>query len=301
MLEIRQLKYLDAVYRYRSFTQASKELFVTQSAISIGIKNLEEELGVKLLIRSSKNIIFTPEGEELILYAQRILRECQNAENRMVDLSNTKKQVLRLGFSPTLGVSIQAFLLSAEFRNRFPTASIYLDEGFMRYQVDKVKQDVLDLTYNALPMLGEDCTNLKLIPITEEEIFAVMLPSHHLAQYDRIPIAKLDQENIALLDDGSLVRRLLMEQVSQAGVTPYIRSSHNQVFCMLNIIKLGNYVGFLNASNPHMAQYLTDSGLIIRPLEPSIKFKVGFTLKENRHLPEIAKELIENVKSRGLT
>ena len=297
MLEIRKLMYLDAVYRHRSFTQASKELFVTQSALSIGIRNLEQYLGVTLLTRSSTQISFTPEGEEFILYAQRILQECREAENRMSDLSDSKAQTLHIGFSPTLGTDIQAYLLSAEFSHQHPLASVYFDEGFMNYQIEKIKQETLDLSYNALPSFKDAPEDLELIKVTEEEIFAVMLPSHPLAQCRQIEIAQLGDENIALLDDGSLIRHLVLERLGQSGVIPHIRSSHNQVFCMINVIKMGNYIGFLNASNTYMANYLMDSGLLVRPLHPTVKFDVGFILKKHRHIPKLAKELIEFVKS----
>ena len=66
---------------------------------------------------------------------------------------------------------------------------------------------------------------------------------------------------------------------------------------MINVIKMGNYIGFLNASNTYMANYLMDSGLLVRPLHPTVKFDVGFILKKHRHIPKLAKELIEFVKS----
>ena len=297
MLEIRKLIYLDAVYRHRSFTQASKELFVTQSALSIGIRNLEQELGVTLLTRSSGKITFTPEGEEFILYARRILQECQAAENRMSDLSDSKAQTLHIGFSPTLGTDIQAYLLSSEFSRQHPLASVYFDEGFMNFQIEKIKQETLDLSYNALPSSNDAADDLNLIKITEEEIFAVMLPSHPLAQFNQIGISQLADENISLLDDGSLIRHLVLKQLGNSGIIPHIRSSHNQVFCMINVIKMGNYIGFLNASNEYMTNYLTDSGLILRPLYPSVKFDVGFILKKRRHIPRLSKELIDFVRS----
>ena len=61
MLDLRRLQYLDAVYRYRNFTRASEELFVSQSTISVAIKAMEEELGVKLIIRTPKEVTFTYE------------------------------------------------------------------------------------------------------------------------------------------------------------------------------------------------------------------------------------------------
>ena len=141
MLETRQLLYLDAIFRHRSFTKASQELFVSQSTLSIAIKNLERELGVKLLIRSSKHIAFTPEGEELMLYSQRILRELREAQERMSDLSDTRERALHIGFSPTLGQNIQSYLYSPDFIRAFPQGyDTYLKIAFGDYMTPPPKE-----------------------------------------------------------------------------------------------------------------------------------------------------------------
>ena len=80
MLDIKRLQYLEAVYRYHNFTRASEELFVSQSAISMAIKSLEADLGVRLIVRSPQSVAFTYEGEQLVQHARRILLECENAE-----------------------------------------------------------------------------------------------------------------------------------------------------------------------------------------------------------------------------
>ena len=62
MLDFRRLQYLYAVYRYRNFTRASEELFVSQSTISTAIKSLEEDLGVRLIVRTPKEVIYIRRG-----------------------------------------------------------------------------------------------------------------------------------------------------------------------------------------------------------------------------------------------
>ena len=64
MLDLKRLHYLDAVYRYRNFTRASEELFVSQPAISAAVSSLEKQLGVKLIMRTPKAVEFTDEGEQ---------------------------------------------------------------------------------------------------------------------------------------------------------------------------------------------------------------------------------------------
>lgn len=291
MLDFRRLQYLYAVYRYRNFTRASEELFVSQSTISTAIKSLEDDLGVRLIVRTPKEVIFTYEGEQFLLCVRKILQDCQEAETRMADLSETKNQILHLGVSPTLGLKLQIFLHSPEFAQKFPKATIYLDEGSMNNHIEKLRQGALDLCYNALPA-PDPTSQLKLIPTSTAEIYATMLPSHPLAVFEKIDLHQLSDTDIILLDAKSCIQGQIMEEFQRIGILPRIRSTHEQIFCMLNMVKLGNFVGFLNASDPIMRQYLTDIGLIIRPLDPPVTLAAGFIVNTRRHLPKLAEELI---------
>lgn len=103
-----------------------------------------------------------------------------------------------------------------------------------------------------------------------------MLPSHPLAVFEKIDLHQLSDTDIILLDAKSCIQGQIMEEFQRLGILPRIRSTHEQIFCMLNMVKLGNFVGFLNASDPIMRQYLTDIGLIIRPLDPPVTLAAGF-------------------------
>ena len=103
MLDFRRLQYLYAVYRYRNFTRASEELFVSQSTISTAIKSLEDDLGVRLIVRTPKEVIFTYEGEQFLLCVRKILQDCQEAETRMADSVGDEESDPASGGLPYLG------------------------------------------------------------------------------------------------------------------------------------------------------------------------------------------------------
>ena len=130
MLNLKRLQYLDAVYQYKNFTQASEALYVSQPAISSAVQALEEELGVRLVVRSSKGVTFTYEGEQFMIWARRILSTCEAAENAMRDLAGTAEQRLRLGISHVLTNPIVPMIFST-FLREHPKAQIYLNEGSM--------------------------------------------------------------------------------------------------------------------------------------------------------------------------
>ena len=169
-----------------SFTKAAEELNFSQSGISHAISSLEEELGVRLVVRSSKGVTFTYEGEQFMIWARRILSTCEAAENAMRDLAGTAEQRLRLGISHVLTNPIVPMIFST-FLREHPKAQIYLNEGSMNKHVEMVTGEMLDLAYNAFPTAPE-AEELEIIPMGTMEIHAVLHPDHPLARLDRIPL-----------------------------------------------------------------------------------------------------------------
>ena len=128
MLDIKKLKYLESIYRHKNFTRASEELYVSQPAISVAINSLEREMGVKLINRTSKEVSFTNEGEDLMPYVYRILNEVDKAEKLVSEMALVNNNKLNLGVSYSLSVRLIPFLYTNFFVN-WPESKIHLEEG----------------------------------------------------------------------------------------------------------------------------------------------------------------------------
>lgn len=209
MLNFKHLQYFNAVYQYKNFTQAGDSLFVSQPTISAAINTLESELGVKLIERSPKNVIFTYEGEQFILWVRKILSLCQEAETAMHDLSDSAEQHLRLGMSYAFMDSAAPPVFS-DFLDEHPKAQIHLEEGSMQKLLRMIHEEQLDLAYNAIPDAA-DCTGLEVIPISKAEIRVVLHPDHPLAKLERIPLSLLSQEKLVMMDTQSKVNQIMCD------------------------------------------------------------------------------------------
>lgn len=290
MLDLRRLQYLDAVYRYRSFTKASEELYVSQPAISSAISAMEKELGVVFIIRNTKDITFTPAGEQLMVHAKKILQSCSQAEADLKEWSGIESRTMRLGISPTVGSSILKLVYS-KLVLKWDSARIYLDEGSMLNHVEKIKNNLLDLSYNALPDFPEQY-GLTTIPITSYEIRVLLKPNHPLAKLPRIPISALENEKLVMLDDKSRTYEAVVSEFIRLGIVPNIVSQHEQIICMLNMIQSDNYVGFID--NGYFP--LDRHNFALVPFEQPIRFDVGFFMQERKSVSRIAADLIELTK-----
>lgn len=290
VLDIKRLRYLEAVYRYKNFTRASEECFVSQPAISAAISALEKELDINLIVRDSKKVQFTFEGEQFMMRVNRILKECEEAERLAADLSATGSRTLRLGMSPTLSLRLLPHLYS-EFFPRWPSAKLHLDESSMNNHIEKIRSDLLDLSYNALPPEPERST-LKIIPVTMAEVCVILNPKHPLARLERIPIESLEGQNVCLLDKFACIHDLMMDAFEKKDVIPNTISYHEQILCMYHMVEFGNAIGFSNVTEGSTTFAFGGTELAVRPFEEPILFEAGFIMKPGKQLPRIARELI---------
>lgn len=300
MLNLKRLQYLDAVYQCRNFTQASELLYVSQPAISSAVQALEEELGVRLVVRSSKGVTFTYEGEQFMRWVRQILSTCQEAENAMRDLASSAEQRLRLGISQVLTDPLVPMIFST-FLAEHPKAQIYLNEGSMNKHVEMVAEEMLDLACNAFPEPPE-AEALEMIPLSTMEVHAVLHPEHPLAGMERIPLPLLGREKLIMMDAQSKVKELMTREFARCQMIPNILFHYDQVLCMANLVRSCRYVGIISVAAGQKA--LGCEGLVIRPFEEPVVFDVGFFMKKGRYLPRLGWELIrfirENLPDQGV-
>lgn len=166
----------------------------------------------------------------------------------------------------------------------------------MLNHIEKVQNDVLDLSYNALPP-QPDLSVLKLIPVTTAQIYAIMMPDHPLARYEKIPIEALEHQPVCMLDEKSGIRALMMENFEKKSVVPNIVSYHEQIICMFHMIQFGNYIGFTNAEVGCTYFPFGYNDLAVRPFAEPITFEAGFILKVGKKLPKIGRDLIGFVQN----
>lgn len=292
MLDLKRLQYLEAVYRYKSFTRASEALYVSQPAISTAISSLEDELGLKLITRSSKKVEFTHEGEELVFQFIRILDLCQETERIIKDVSASAKQHLRFGISSSISGSIAPAIFS-DFLSLHPHVQIQLEEGAMNEHLSLLQNGDLDLAYNALPDSSLH-DNLKSIPINSAKVFAVLHPSHPLTKLDEIPLEMLKSEKLIMTSVKSKVMELMMDAFEKINITPDIVLCYSQIACMVDVVQICNYVGIISVVGDQPTTIL--GNLILRPIGQLSSFPVGFIMNKNRYLPTAGYELISFVK-----
>lgn len=291
MLDLKKMTYLYAVYRYNGFTKASEALYVSQPTISAAISSLEQELGIKLISRSSKNLTFTPEGELFIQHIQRIITMCDETEKMMRDLSSSVGQHIRFGISQ----AVSSFLipqLYSQFMAENPRAQIQLAEGDMYTQIELLQNESLDLVYNALPD-EIDADDLTSIPVSSSTLHAVIPSMHPAAKLKKVSLELLAKEELAILGAPSRTSSALLNAFERARLIPNISFSCNHYSCLIEVLNICNYIGIVNVMDGQ--PFPKFRGFVLRPIAGIDPIPMGFTYKKDKYLSKLCRNLISFV------
>jgi LysR family hydrogen peroxide-inducible transcriptional activator len=201
-MNFRDLQYFIALVDYAHFGKAADACFVSQPALSMQIKKLEDTLGVSLIERQNKTFMLTEVGQSLVVQAREILGKMDTLKETATYAKDPYSGELRLGVIPTLGPYLLPHITPG-LSKAFPQLTTYLVEEQTAKLVLKVKQAKLDAALIALPVMDND---LVALPLFEEEFLLAVPNSDPLTKCKTIKPADLDEKPLLLLEDGHCMR-----------------------------------------------------------------------------------------------
>ena len=201
-MNIRDLKYLVALAEHCHFGKAADACFVSQPALSMQIKKLEEYLDVQLLERNNKSVFLTEAGKVMTEHARDILLRVDTMREVANQLKDPFSGELRLGVIPTLAPYLLPHIIPG-LSKLYPNLTFYLTEDTTPNLLLKLKQGKLDTALLALPLLDEDFFSL---PLFEEEFVLAVPPNHELKKRKTAKLSDLENKTLLLLEDGHCLR-----------------------------------------------------------------------------------------------
>jgi LysR family transcriptional regulator, transcription activator of glutamate synthase operon len=209
-MELRQLRYLDAVARHRSFTQAALDLHVAQSAISQQVGRLERELGAELLRRTTRRVEVTELGELVLARARRALAEVDGTRADLDAVQGLVRGTLRLGGVPPVGPVHPAALI-ADFSRVHPGIAVTVRAGVALPLLGELRDGGLDLV---LALVDPDALDgLDGVRLFEEELVVIAPLDHPIARAKRVRVERLGGEPLVTYAEGSALRDALLAMV----------------------------------------------------------------------------------------
>lgn len=201
-MNIRDLHYLVTLADLKHFSKAAEACFVSQPALSMQIKKLEQELGVQLLERHPKAIVMTEIGLLLSERARGILTQVTEFKEMARNAQDPFSGELKLGIFPTLAPYLLPHIIPA-LNKTYPHLAIYLVEEKSTVLLEQLKQGKLHALLLALPQTD---ASLTCTPLFDESFLLAIPRQHPFAHYKRIDQTALQHQELLLLEEGHCFR-----------------------------------------------------------------------------------------------
>lgn len=206
-MTLTELRYIVALAQTQHFGQAAERCHISQPTLSVGVKKLEEDLGVLIFERSKSAVRVTPVGEAIVAQAQRVLEQAQTIRELAQAGKNQLTAPLRVGAIYTVGPYLFPQMIPLLHRSA-PEMPLYIEENFTHVLRDKLRNGELDVIIIALPYQDADV----LTKSVYEEPFCVLLPAEHpWTQRDSIDSKMLNDKSLLLLGEGHCFRDQVLE------------------------------------------------------------------------------------------
>ncbi len=291
-MEIRQLKAFLAIAEAKTFTAGARQVNITQAAISMQIRQLEESVGLPLFTRTPRRVILTEAGEMLINRARKIIREHSAALAEIAEIAGAEHGRLRIGAASATFATTQLPLILERLKDRFPNAQITVASGTSSALVDRILHGELDVAFVSLPV---ETSNIQTDLLFSDEIVAIASPQHSLAKEKYISAAQLAGEPLILGETGGNTRRMIDDFFTAANVRPNVVMELSRQEAINKMVE--NKMGVGMAGAKRIAGEVREKKLVSWLIEGAeIKWDLGLARLRGGYFSPIAKEFVELCK-----
>lgn len=277
-MDIQHIRYFLAVAKHESFSKAAEQLYVTQPILTRCIKNLEKELGVQLIERSTKHFALTEAGQLLLQQGATLLQQHKDIYRQMDDLAGGQAGELRIS-GPGVLLDMYFPKLVTQYRRSHPAVHITVRECGSRTVVQDVLEGSADIGLVMLPLTDKE--PLHIIPIVEDEIHVLVHKDHPLAKNASVHIRQLEGLDIITYNQSTTLYHAFEKLCQQEGFSPTIAYQSMMPGFILDILSFGDCVGVFPAP---MLRQADKPELVSIPLVPQFPWQIAMITKKGRYL-----------------
>jgi DNA-binding transcriptional LysR family regulator len=286
---LRQLRVFIAVSRLRSFSRAGDEIGLTQSAVSRCVRELEGEIGLKLIDRTTRDVQLTDVGSNLIASVSRLLVDLDDALREIREIGEQRRGRVIVAASPTIACRLMPRVVAACER-QFPFVTLGLRDDVQSDVLHKVKSGEVDFGVVIGPLAVSE---LVCEPLMTDSFCLVTRADHPLAASDSVPWTALDGERLVLLDYASGSRPLIDAALATHRVAAPVVQELGHSATVFGLVEAGVGVSVL----PWLSLPLpAGSSLVARPLVPRAERTVELVRRRDRSLSPAAEAIWGLVK-----
>lgn len=216
-MKLRDLEYLVALAEEEHFARAAERCFVSQPTLSGQLKKLEQQLGVLLVERSSRQVVMTEAGRAVAAQARKVLTEAREIKGIAESFHDPMGGELQLGLIPTVAPYLLP-LIMPQLKEVYPKLKLWLHEQQTHVLLERLRRAELDLLILALPVPHHDLVEVDLF----REPFQLAVPrGDALAQHGTACLSDLNDREVMLLEEGHCLREHALDVCFSAGASEY--------------------------------------------------------------------------------
>lgn len=287
MITVKQLRAFLAVARTLSFAEAGELVHLSQPALSLAIKKLEEGLGGPLLTRTTRSVSLTPEGEALYVRGLRLLADWENTEEEMQQRFSLQRGKVALAAMPSFASTLLPRGLLA-YRERHPNIRVEVHDVIAERVVEMVREGRIEIGITFDPGPSEE---LNFQPLFDDAFIGVLPPDHPDSHRHEMSWAQLIQYDFITLQRPSSVRLLMETQLAHHGLVPRVTLDAHQLVTVGRMVATGLGVGAVPAL---CRQQMEEVGArCVELVEPVISRRVGILTRRRYGLSVAAGRMFE--------
>lgn len=287
-MNLRQLRYFAQTVEAGNITRAAEQLYVAQPALGLQIRQLEEELGVPLLIRHSRGVTATESGKLLYDRARDVLRQVDSIKQEVMAHTSTTAESITLGLTPGLGKLFGAGLM-VRVRDDMQGVSLSVVEEMSFVLVDAIERDEVHL---ALAYEVTERPGLARVPLFDEELLFV---TSDASETSPISLSDVLKQPMVLAGERDHVHQLVMQAAGRLGIEPIIDFEASSVSIMKSLVVEGSAVSIMPYGS--VIGELQRGELTGRKIEDGQLVRTLYLVHSSRRVPLIHEdELVELIK-----
>ncbi len=286
----RRLQVFHTVARLLSFTKAAETLHMTQPAVTFQVRQLEEHFNTRLFDRTHNRISLTDAGRRVYEYADRIFELYSEMENAVREMTGDISGVVTIGASTTIAEYMLPALLG-DFRSQFSDVNVQLKVSNTEGIVSMVENNVIDLGVVEAPVSNK---NLVVEMCRQDELVAIMPPSHELAGKERVTMQELFKYPYICREEGSGTREVIQEYLQSTGLNPNdisICMELGSPEAVKGAVEAG--MGVSVVSRATINKELQLGTLVALPLDPTLQRPFSFVHQKQKFRHRAMDELLE--------
>jgi DNA-binding transcriptional LysR family regulator len=279
--DLRVIRSFVAVAEQQSFGRAAESLDLAQPSLSLQIKKLEQELGVQLFRRTSRNVELTDAGAALLAEARALLAQAQIAVDTARNAGRGETGKLTIGFYDSAPLMIVPALLG-RFRSRYPNVHLDFVELSTRQQLARLARGEIDVAILRGPVADKEIASRH---IADESLLVAIPEAHPLAAREAIAPPALRDEPFVLSTraKGSALYDEIIILCHKHGFSPHVAQEANETHTVCGLVAAGIGVSIV----PSSVRALHVPGIAYRPLRPRATIQRCVAWRKEAHSPAL--------------